>query len=277
VAAAIISAIVFLGSAPLFVPWWGAYGAALCVINGFVVAAAGLTYLSQRGPTPLEIQWPRIGGCFALAGIALVIARILGPAVGGGGDLAIESGAVLLYVVALFFTGVIGKEDREAGRRFFRLILPSRWTRSPEIEEGLRQLGPENVTALQKLIVQKQTPGMLSGSLGTPPDEIEARMVALLRQLDVDGEKEPTEYDTRIGQYLFDKMTIAEHDELGRSLWEEEVDPNEIHALEAVVRKLHGLKKKAWIEAGANGSPSREEPRRWRIRRRPQRSGSGVN
>jgi hypothetical protein len=57
-------------------------------------------------------------------------------------------------------------------------------------------------------------------------------------------------------------MTIAEHDELGRSLWEEDVDPAEIHALEAIVRKLHGLKKKAWAEAGANGGPVHEEPRR---------------
>jgi hypothetical protein len=267
VAAAIASAVVFLGSAPIFVPWLGAYGAAVCVINGFVVAALGLTYFSQRGPTPLEIEWRRIATCFVLAGGSLVIARVLGPAVGGNGDLAIEASGVLLYVVALFVTGVISQEDREAARRFFRLILPSRWTRSPEIEEGLRQLGPANVTALERLIVQRWKPSMLVDPIDARPGEIETMMVSLLRRLDVDGDNEPTEHDARIGQYLFDEMTIAEHDELGRSLWEEDVDPADLHALEAVIRKLRGLKKKAWVEAGANDGPAREESRRLRVRR----------
>jgi stage V sporulation protein B len=259
VAAAITSAIVFLGSAPLLVPWLGAYGAAVCVINGFAVSALGLTYLSQRGPTPLEIEWRRIAGCFALAAVCLVIARVLGPAVGGNGDLLIEASAVVLYIVGLFLTGVINKEDREAARRLFRLVLPSRWVRSPEIEDGLRQLGPENVTALEKLIVQRWTPGMLDGPLDARPGEVEARMVHLVRRLDEDGDDEPTEHDARIGQYLFDDMTIAEHDELGRSLWEEDVDPADLHALEGVIRKLHGLSKRSWAEAGANGGAAREE------------------
>jgi hypothetical protein len=271
VGAAITSAIVFLGSAPLLVPWLGAYGAALCVINGFIVAAIGLTYFSQRGPTPLEIEWVRIAKCFALAGVALVIARVLGPAVGGTGDLAIEAGAVVLYVVGLFAIGVINKEDREAARRFFRLILPSRWVRSPEIENGLRQLGPENVTALEKLIVQRWTPSMLVHPVDSPPGAIEAQMVGLLRRLD--GDSEPTEHDARIGEYLFDEMTIAEHDELGRSLWEEDVDAEDLHSLEGVIRKLNGLSKRAWAQAGANAGPGRGESRRWRIRRR-RRSGA---
>lgn len=260
VGAAITSAIVFLGSAPIFVPWLGAYGAALCVINGFVVAAAGLTYLSQRGPTPLEIEWRRIAGCFALASVAVVIARVLGPAVGGTGDLLIEAAAVVLYIVGLFVTGVINSEDREAARRLIRMIMPSRWVRSPEIEDGLRQLGPENVTALEKVIVRGWTPRMLVHPLDGRPGESEARVVALLRKLE--GDSEPTEHDARIGEYLFDEMPIAEHDELGRSLWEEDVDPADLHSLEGVIRKLHGLPKRSWAEAGANGGPAREESRR---------------
>jgi hypothetical protein len=260
VGAAITSAIVFLGSAPLLVPWLGAYGAAVCVINGFMVAAVGLTFLSQRGPTPLEIEWVRIAKCFLLAGVALVIARVLGPAVGGAGDLAIEGSAVVFYVVGLFLTGAISKEDRKAAGRFFRLILPSRWTRSPEMEAGLRELGPENVSVLEKLIVRGWTPSKLVHPPEARPGEVEARIVGLIRRLD--GGSEPTEHDARIGEYLFDEMTIAEHDELGRSLWEEDVDPEDLHSLEGVVHKLHSLPKRSWADAGANGGPAHEEPRR---------------
>ena len=53
------SAIVFLLSALLFVPWLGAYGAALSVITGFLVGTAAMAYFSQRGPSPLLIEWGR--------------------------------------------------------------------------------------------------------------------------------------------------------------------------------------------------------------------------
>jgi O-antigen/teichoic acid export membrane protein len=260
VGAAITSAVVFLGSAPVLVPWLGAYGAALCVVNGFGASAIMLTVLSQRGPTPLDIEWGRIARCFALAGLALVIARIIGPAAGGYADTGIESGAVVVYVIGLFVAGVITKQDREGGRHLFRLILPSRWVRSPEIEDGLRKLGPENVTALQKVIVKGWTPSMLVHPLDSRPGESETQLVGLLRELE--GDSEPTEHDARIGEYLFDEMTIAEHDELGRSLWEEDVEPEDIHLLEGVVRKLRGLPKRSWAEAGANGGPVHDESRR---------------
>jgi hypothetical protein len=132
--------------------------------------------------------------------------------------------------------------------------------RSPEIEDGLRQLGPENVTALEKVIVEGWRPSMLIQPVDARPGESEAHIVALLRRLDDDSE--PTDHDARIGEYLFEEMTIAEHDELGRSLWEEDVEPEDLHSLEGVVRKLHGLSKKSWAQAGANGGPPQEESRR---------------
>jgi O-antigen/teichoic acid export membrane protein len=252
IGAAVTSAVVFLASAPIFVPWLDAYGAALCVINGFVVAAIGLTILSQRGPTPLEIEWGRIAGCFALAGGCLAIARVLGPAVGGNGQSAIEATAVVLYVIGLFVTGVINKDDREAGRRFFRMLVPSRWSRSKELEDGVRQLPPGYVAALEKVVVQGWSPKRLANQIGMDESRTAARIVGLLRRLDEDSE--PTEHDAQIGEYLFEDMTIAEHDEMGRTLWEEEdVDPADLHSLEAVIHQLQGLPKKVWAEAGVNG------------------------
>ena len=268
IGAAILSALVFLGSAPIFVPWLDAYGAAICVINGFVVGAAGLTILSQRGPTPLEIEWGRIAGCFALAGVCLTIARVLGPAVGGNGQSGIEAVAVVLYVVGLFVTGVINTQDREAGRRLIRMVLPSRWRRSKELEDEVRQLPAGYVSALEKVVVQGWSPRRLANQLGMEESKTSARIVGLLRRLDEDSE--PTEHDAQIGEYLFDEMTIAEHDEMGRTLWEEEdVDPADLHSLEAVIHQLQGLPKKVWAEAGVNGNGAASvESRRGRARLR---------
>ena len=265
IGAAITSAIVFLASAPLFVPWLGAYGAALSVITGFTVGAAGLAYLSQRGPTPLEIEWGRIAGALALAGVCLTIARVGGPAAGGDWQPVIEISAVLLYIAGLLLTGVINQQDREAARRLVRMVLPSRWVRSPELEERVRELPPGSVSALQRVVVEGWSPSKLADRLNLDQDKTSARLVGVLRRLDEDSE--PTEHDARIGEYLFEEMTIAEHDEMGRSLWEEDVEPADIHSLEGVVRKLTALPKKFWAEAGVNGDQTGAESRRWRLRR----------
>jgi O-antigen/teichoic acid export membrane protein len=264
IGAAISSAIVFLASATVFVPWFGAYGAALSVITGFAVGTAGLTFFSQRGPTPLVIEWRRIASAMALAGVCLTIARVAGPAAGGDWQPVIEISAVLLYIAALFVTGVINREDREAARRLARMVMPSRWVRSPELEERVRQLPPGSVAALQRVVVEGWPPSKLADQLDLDHERTSARLVGLLRRLDEDSE--PTEHDARIGEYLFEDMTIAEHDEMGRMLWEEDVEPADIHSLEGVVRKLATMPKKVWAEAGVIGQDG-AEPRRGRLRR----------
>jgi hypothetical protein len=200
--------------------------------------------------------------------VCLTIARVGGPAAGGDWQPVIEAAAVVLYIAALLLTGVITQQDREAARRLVRQVVPSRWARSPEIEEGIRQLPPGYVSALEKVIVQGWSPSRLAAHIGLDTQKTSARLVGLLRRLE--GESDPTEHDARIGEYLFDEMTIAEHDEMGRSLWEEDVEPADIHSLEGLVRKLQGLPNKVWVEAGVNGAAA-SESRRWRIRR-PARS-----
>ncbi len=250
VSAAITSAVVFLASAPIFVPWLGAYGAGLSVINGFMVAAAGLTYFSQRGPTPLEIEWRRIGIATALAAFCLTTARVAGPALGGDWDSAIEIAMVVLYVTGLFLFGVITRDDREAAGRLVRQILPNRWSRSPDIEDGVRALSPDAVSALNMVVARKWTPTRAADELGKDLGETESLIVASLRRLD--GDSEPTEHDTRIAAYLFDEVPVAEHDQMGRELWEEGVDPEDLHALESVVRSLKRMPKRLWTEAGSH-------------------------
>jgi hypothetical protein len=142
--------------------------------------------------------------------------------------------------------------------------MPSRWVRSPELEERVRQLPPGSVAALQRVVVEGWPPSKLADRLHLDQERTSARLVGLLRGLDEDSE--PTEHDARIGEYLFEDMTIAEHDEMGRTLWEEDVEPADIHSLEGVVRKLATMPKKVWAEAGVNNQDG-AEPRRGRLRR----------
>ena len=243
--AAMSSAIVFLISALLFVPWLGAYGAALSVITGFLVGTAAMTYFSQRGPNPLMIEWGKIASALALGGACIAVARVLGP-LAGEWRPAVELVALALYPIALLKLGIVSVEDRRAIGRVVGQILPRR-DRGAEMEKRLRTLSPEAVSSLEAVIVRDLPAGTLAEQRGAGVAETNVRLVGLLRQLD--GKGGSTAQDQRIGEYLFSNLPVAESDELARELWSEDADPADLHALEKVVQELQRLPKRAWAEA----------------------------
>jgi O-antigen/teichoic acid export membrane protein len=245
IGAAISSAIVFLVSALLFVPWLGAYGAALSVITGFTVGTAAMTYFSQRGPSPLMIEWGKLASALALGGACIAVARVLGPLAGEWRPV-VELVALALYPIALLKLGIVSVEDRRAIRRVVSQILPKR-KRGGEMEKRLRELSPDAVSALEAVVVRDRPARTVAEQLGTDPAETNVRLVGLLRQLG--GQGESTAHDQHIGEYLFSDLPVAERDELARKLWSEEADPADFHALEQVVQELQRLPKRAWAEA----------------------------
>jgi O-antigen/teichoic acid export membrane protein len=282
IGAAISAAVGFLATAPLWVPLFGAYGAALSVISGFAVAVSIMTYLSQRGPEPLEIEWARIAGGLLLGGACVAVARVFGPMAGPWQPL-VETGAVVLYVVGLFVTGIFSKEDRQAIRRVAGQLMPKR---SPaEIEERVRALPPEDAAALR--LILRRAGSMESVALVATTETIggETRLISVLDRIagvslepaasnengDSDTEA-PAESgvsddggaaeaeagseaaplpgrDRQIIIYLFARMPGAERDEMGRTLWASGVDPEYLHSIEHAVEGLRRLPKRVWAEA----------------------------
>ena len=256
VGAAMSSAIVFLLSALLFVPWLGAYGAALAVITGFVVGIAAMTYFSQHGPNPLLIEWGKLASALALGGACIAVARVLGP-LAGDWQPAVELVALALYPFALLKLGIVSVEDRRAIGRVVSQILPKR-KRGGEMEERLRTLPPDSVTALEAVVMRDLPASALAEQRGADLADTNARLVGLLRQLGGQGGSMPQ--DQRIGECLFSNLPVAERDELARQLWSEQadpVDPADLHALERVLEELQRLPKRAWVDAAAaNGAGS---------------------
>jgi O-antigen/teichoic acid export membrane protein len=299
---AILSAVGFLASAPLLVPLFGAYGAALAVIFGFVVGGTGLTYLSQRGPNPLEIEYGRIAAGLALAGVCIAIARVLGP-LSGSWDPAVEWLAVALYTVGLFVTGIVGDEDRQAVGRVLHQVLPQSLWRAPDVEQRLRALPAEQASALEAIVLRGAPIDRLAEA-GSRNGSAETRLISLLDGIagepparlkppeegedasegedapegEAAPEGPPPDQDQRIAAYLVSEMPVAEHDEMGRTLWGEGVDPEYLHALEEAVTGLRRLPKRVWAEVRRDGGA--EHPGdgagfgRLRLRRR-RRAGAG--
>ena len=100
------------------------------------------------------------------------------------------------------------------------------------------------------MVARNWTPSRVAAELGKGLDETENLIVTSLRRLD--GDSEPGEHDAKIARYLFDEVPVAEHDQMGRELWEEGVDPEDLHALESVVRGLKRMPKRRWAEAAGH-------------------------
>jgi O-antigen/teichoic acid export membrane protein len=247
VSAAISSAAVFLVAALVLVPWLGSYGAGLSVILGFLAGTAGLTYFSQRGPNPLQIEYGRIATALALAGGCVGLARGVAP-LAESWQPAVELGAFALYPVALVVLGVVSSEDRRAIGRVTREVLPKR-AHDPDIEDRVRELHPDAIFALEVVVVRQWSVTRLADHLGTEVRETEVRLVSLLRE--INGATPPTDQDQRIGEYLFSDLPVAELDALARTLWSEGVDPSDLHALEGTLKSLQRLPARAWEKAEA--------------------------
>jgi O-antigen/teichoic acid export membrane protein len=256
VISAIVSAAVFIGLSFVLIPWLGATGAALSVIGGFLFAALGMTYLSQHGPRPVAIDYPRITGAILIAGVCLVLARGAGSLAGDWQPLA-EVIALLLYPVLLSVTGVITRDQRHQIRVVLKQAL-SRHRADPETERRLRALGEEDLAELEMATVGGWALDTIAASdPGTEPSEISIRLVRALRRVaGIDG---TSEHDERIGEFLFSDLAVAERDAISRALLSSEVDAGELHTLERTMESLRKLPKSFWdeLDAERNGAQAR--------------------
>ncbi len=245
IAAAITSAVVFLGLALVLIPWLGASGAALSVIAGFLTGALGMAWLSQRGAKPLRIEYGRVAASLALAGLCLALARGAGS-LAGDWQPAVEVLAFALYLVLLAVTGVVPRDERQAIARVAReaLRVPKP---SVRVQDGLRLLSPEQRSGLLLAAADGWSLEELAASRGTDLKATSAELVRAVRR--VAELEESTDHDAAIGEYLFSQGPVAERDALGRGLWSAGADPAELHVLERTLEELRRLPSEAWDEA----------------------------
>jgi hypothetical protein len=263
--------VIFVGACIVLVQWLGLPGAPLAMIVAFLSGAGFLFWRSQRGDKPLHIYYRSLIGAALLATATGAAYYLIDPS-----SLLLQLVLPLVlfatYAALAFTLGVIPKPHRDALVELARTVV-RRHPHRLDPADAIAGLDPDEREALRMAIADGRPAEEIGQSLGGNGATGGERVVRALRHLAADSEPEaarPTEHDARIGEYLFDEMTIAEHDEMGRSLWEEDVEPEDIHSLEGLIRKLQGLPKKVWAEAGVNGA-TEGDSRRWRIRR-PARS-----
>ncbi|HEX2088125.1 MAG TPA: oligosaccharide flippase family protein [Solirubrobacteraceae bacterium] len=227
---AVVAAAVLLSTGPPLAAAFGTYGIAGAVMLAFGVATAGMLLLSERGPTPMGLPWPRLAAAVALAAAAYGVARGLAAAVPDDAD-ALELLAVVLYPALLVVTGVVPRTHARALVAVAASLASGRRTRT-EVVERVAALPAADRELLRRVVVDGERGG------GAEREAAQA-----LRRLVGIGD---ADHDADIGRYLLSHDAHAEREARRRELRRDGVDPLELHELEEAVALLRRLPARAW-------------------------------
>lgn len=241
-ALAVLAAVVFAGACIALIPPLGALGAALAIVAGFAVAAAGMSLRSQVGPNPIPLGYGRILLGFVFAGACYAVARFVGEAAGPAGPV-IDVAALAAYPLLLVATGTVPRAHLKPLRRVARAAMPGA---SQPSNGGVELDGLNDAErALLELIVRHRRPvDDVAPLVGSSHEEIASSFVAALRQVGELGP--PSEADGRIGAYLLSPAPVAARDQLWRQLFSEGTDALDVDALTLTLERLRRAPDSAW-------------------------------
>jgi O-antigen/teichoic acid export membrane protein len=266
---AIFAMLAFIGLSLLLIPSLGVKGTPIAMMGAFALPTVFVFFKSQRGKTPIRLPWRSM---IVSSGLAVAVAyahSLLDP---GGliGEVVLGTVAILAWVGLCLALGAIPKEHRGA----LWAMLKGMRDRGHGFEPaaGLEGLSPRERKVLRRAILrgmpaERAAGPMLkangNGNNGTDEDRANAMIVDLLRRAAVSGGAAgiPDNYeksrrrdqarDARIGAFLFAQGTIAERDQIGKRLINDEVaEPFDLHTLENVIGSLQRAGKPLWREGG---------------------------
>ena len=116
-------------------------------------------------------------------------------------------------------------------------------------------LEPDSARALQMVAVEGASAATVGARLGMNVDEIQTALVRSLRSV---GATRPTDEDQRVAAYLFSDLPVAERDAMARALWDDGVDPADLHRLEVTLEQLRRVSKRTWKDATSSSDQAIE-------------------
>ena len=239
----IAAALLFIGVTCALAGAIDAYAAPVGMIVGFALPASLLFIRGQRGSKPLYFPYREVLTALALAAVIVAGFEAL-PELNHWIELVLAFAGCALWIVLL---GPL------------RAIPPAHWT--PLIHmirsfrrgtpadfrprKGLRGIEPEQRDELRVAVVGRLPREQLLPEAG----DLGARLVGSLRKVGNHGGVpcgSPTRRDPEIAMFLFEDASTAVRGASMRALLERGVDPNQLRALEQLVKTLARLPVEAW-------------------------------
>lgn len=241
---AIMAAVLFMVTALLLTPPLGGYGAGIAVVLAFAAASAVLLYLSERGPAPLNLEWWRSGAALVV-GLALYAVTEVVPGFGQAPGLIADTAVIVLYPALLVGLRIIPRDHLDPLAAIGRSLLPARG-RQRELVDRLVKLPARERTALRSMVRGPARARDASRPAGPEATNASDAVRGLRR---IAALKNRGGQEAVIASFLDARNPIVERDELWHRLRATDVDPADLHEMEATVHRLRRLPGRAWEEA----------------------------
>ena len=227
---ALLAAAVFLASAPILISELGSIGALVASSAGYGTAICGLLFLSQRGAMPIRMDWRRVAlsllvgaGCFAA-----------GLAANASGLTALAALSVLAYPLLLVWTGVV---ERRHLRPVWNVVRLAFWPPNrAHMRQSIAALGPDDRALIALLARERWSAARVAARTGRAEPEISVELVRVVRDL---GELHPAgPHDELVGAYLLSQESVADREQLARTLYERGIDPLDLDRVETTFAEV---------------------------------------
>ena len=264
----ICAALIFIGVTWALAGPIGVYAAPIGMILGFALPAGFLFIRGQLGKKPLFFPYREVLTALLLAALLAGGAQLL-PEMNKFIDLAISLVLIALWIVLLAPLHAIPRAHWTPlvhMIRSFRRGTPANF----RARRGLRVLEPGERQELRNAVVGRLPRERLDPAAGE-------QGLNLVRSLRWAGKRggiplaRETEYDAQLAVYLFEDASTAVRNASGRTVLSAGADPNELRALEDLVKHLAKLPEDAW--EGTLAKETRGQRRAGRLRRPLSRTG----
>ena len=211
---AVITAVVTVGLALALVPPLGARGAAYATLLAPLPGIAIMLWRDHRGDEPLHAGAARIAACIGLGLVWVALGTVLRDTFSSA-HLAIDTVFALGFPVLLVATGIV---PRSEARRLLAIgLAPFRAAgERRRLRARLAELEPKDRELVSTLVSRRSRPADVAARSGETADDVLARFVRVLRELD--GVGAPSSLDSEIGRYLLSAQTTPQRDRMGHML-----------------------------------------------------------
>ena len=264
----ICAALIFIGVTLALAGSIGVYAAPIGMILGFALPAGFLFVRGQLGKKPLFFPYREVLTALLLAALLAGGAQLL-PEMNKFVDLAISLVLIVLWIVLLAPLKAIPRAHWTPlvhMIRSFRRGTPANF----RARRGLRVLEPAERQELRNAVVGRLPRERLDPAAGE-------QGLSLVRSLRWVGKRggiplaRETDYDAQLAVYLFEDASTAVRNASGRTVLATGADPNDLRALEDLVKHLAKLPDDAW--EGTLAKETRGHRRAARLRRPLSRTG----
>lgn len=254
----IVNAVVFFGSAQIWVPLLGVYGISAAVVTGWSVGTAALMWLAGRHPDPTPYQWRRMGVGLLMAGACFAAGRGLAPP-DRWLQLVLDTVVLVAYPVLLVALRVVPGQPITGALELIRANREDRRRCRPSA-----LLTREDHGVLDELLRRR-------GPADDPKRD--ADLVQALRRWAGVGTESANDAD--VGAFILRSGTFAEDEAAAADLLAAGTDPLELDALLHAAQLIRRMPNRRWSAMNpASITAAEQQPRHAQIH--SSRHGEGL-